>query len=57
MSNKRHSHTRPRYPLLPISPNNQALAKRAIAAGQDEKREYYLHPTKGYRSSRKLKAD
>ena len=54
---KRHKHKRsPILPLLPLPTKNKkgAIRRRVVAVGviQSQGREYTLHSTKGYRSSK-----
>lgn len=50
----RHQHQRPPMPLKAAAVTKKGSAyRRIIGKGEDKKREYVLHATKGYRSFRK----
>jgi len=59
MSNKRQKYANPPDSVTMVfRPRGKSLKKgsqnrRVIAIGLDEKREYFLHSTKGYRNRRK----
>ena len=51
---KRHQHIRTEYSLTKLSsPRKGTPNRRVIAKYEDSTREYFLHATKGYRSSKK----
>lgn len=50
----RHQHKRPPMPLAKVkTTSKETLYRRIVAKAENEKREYSLHATKGYRSFRK----
>jgi hypothetical protein len=50
----RHQHANPPMALKKVYPPRKGNAnRRIIGKGEDAKREYFLHATKGYRSFRR----